>query len=135
MSVEFSLEYDDLKAFEEAVKAYPGNAEKKINKYLHGKGYSIFEKAIKNAMPVSGRTWKGKKNAAKTSNSIEDKNKDDNLSVTLHPPTRYNYLYFPNDGTNTERHIGNQRFFERGVEQESNQAINDMLDLLKFEKE
>lgn len=130
----FEVDYSGLDNLEQAIKEYPDNAEKKINQYLHGKGYSTFEKAIQNAMPVSGRRWEGKRPQAKGSKSLQDKDKGSNLEVTIRATNAYNYLYFPNDGSNTLHHFGNQQFFERGVEQETDTVVNDMLDLLQFEK-
>lgn len=134
MSATFDVEYEEITDLEKAIKDYPGDAEEKINTYLHGEGYETFAKAIQNAMPVSGRNWKGKAAPAKHAKSLQDKYKDENLAVTVRATNKYNYLYFPNDGENTVRHVGNQRFFERGVEQEADNAVNDMLDLLKFEE-
>lgn len=128
------ITFDELDNLEQAIKDYGGDSEKQINTYLHGKGYDSFEKAIKNAMPSSGRKWKGKPSPARRSNSVRDKEKNENLAVTISAKKPYGYLYFPNDGSSTVHHFGNQQFFERGVEQETDNAINDMLDLLKFEK-
>ncbi|MCI8507558.1 MAG: hypothetical protein HFJ06_03185 [Lachnospiraceae bacterium] len=132
MNTSFGVNYKDFENLEQAVKDYQGDSEQKLNEYLHGRGYSTFEKAIRNGIPVSGRKWKGKKKAAKTAKSLQDKDKDENLAVTVRAATAYNYLYFPNDGSNTIHHYGNQRFFEAGVEKETEHAVNDMLDLLKF---
>lgn len=121
-----------VQKLEDTIKEYQEGAEEKINQYLHGKGYSMFDRAIHNAMPVSGRKWKGKKAAAKDAKSLQDKNKSDNLSVTIRAKTAYGYLYFPNDGSNTERHFGNQQFFQKGVEEKADEAVNDMIDVLKF---
>lgn len=128
------ISFDDLDNLEQAMKEYEGDSEKQITTYLHGKGYSSFEKAIKNAMPESGKHWKRKAAPARRSNSIRDMDESENLAVTISSAKRYQYLYFPNDGSNTNHHFGNQQFFERGVEQETDNAINDMLELLQFEK-
>ncbi len=130
MSKTYNLDYEGVKQLEDAIKNYQEHAEEKITQYLHGKGYERFEKAIKNAMPESGRKWKKKKRAAKTAASLQDKNKSENLAVTIGAKTAYGYLYFPNDGSNTIHHHGNQRFFEKGVEAEKQEAANDMIELL-----
>lgn len=93
----------------------------------------MFEKAIHNAMPESGRKWRRKKAAAKKANSLQDKNKAENLAVTIRAKTTYGYLYFPDDGSNTLHHYGNQRFFESGIEQKETEAVNDMIELLMLE--
>ncbi len=126
------VDYGEWEALEEAMKAYEGDVEKKVNGYLHGKGYEAFEKAIRNAMPQSDR--KGKTRHAKTSKSIQDKYPSANLTLTIASKKPFGYLYFPNDGSNTKHHYGNQQFFERGVEQKTNQVIEDMVELLQFEE-
>lgn len=133
MSVTFDVEKKSHDMLIETIQKFQEDAEVKITEYLHGKGYEKFEKAIHNAMPASGRKWKGKIAPAKTSKSIQDKNKDENLAVTLRSTTRYGYLYFPDDGSNTRSHIGGQDFFKRGVENETTDAINEMIDLLMKE--
>lgn len=126
------VDYKKWEEFEEALKDYGGEVEVKINGYLHGKGYDTFERAIRNAIPVSGRSWKGKKSSAKSSNSIRDKEPSSNLSVTISTKKPFHYLYFPDDGSTTQHHFGNQQFFEKGVEQQTNHAIEDMVELLQF---
>lgn len=132
MSTQFILDDHQAEQLEETIKQYQEGAEGKINKYLHGKGYEAFEKSIYNAMPESGRKWRGKKKAARTAKSLQDKNKGEKLAVTIKAATAYGYLYFPNDGSNTEKHNGNQQFFEKGVEAKTEEAINDMIELLKM---
>jgi hypothetical protein len=133
MSVTFDVDVSKVEQLTEAIKQFQDEAETKINTYLHGEGYRRFEQAIHNAMPVSGRSWNGKRAAAKTSRSVQDKDKGENLAVTLHSTTVYGYLYFPDDGSNTKHHYGGQHFFEKGVENETTQAINDMIDILMKE--
>lgn len=132
MSITYAIEDDQLTELEATIKQYQEGAEDTINRYLHGTGYSRFEAAIRNAMPESGRKWRGKKTAAKKANSLQDKNKNENLAVTIKARQAYGYLYFPDDGYNTINHFGNQRFFEKGVESETETAVNDMIELLTF---
>lgn len=133
MSETFDLDVSKMEQLTKTIKQFQAEAETKINTYLHGEGYRRFEQAIHNAMPVSGRNWNGKKAPAKTSHSIQDKDKEENLAVTLRSTTVYGYLYFPDDGSNTKNHYGGQHFFEQGVENETTQAINDMIELLMKE--
>jgi predicted small lipoprotein YifL len=46
------------------------------------------------------------------------------LSVTIAARGRYGYLYFPDDGTNTKRHAGNQQFMMRGAENATAQIVD-----------
>lgn len=104
-------EFDDL---QQAMKNFQGNTEETINDVLHNEAGELIKDAIKLLMPESGKTWKGKKKAAKHANSLTTKK--ENLAVTVKTTNSYHYLYFPDDGTTTRRHVGNQEFFRRGGE-------------------
>lgn len=113
------MEFDEL---HEAMKNFQGNTEEVINEVLHDEGGELIEDAVKRLMPVSGKHWKGKKGAAKTSNSLQIVG--ENLAVTVKTRKAYQYLYFPDDGTSTRRHAGNQQFFLRGGESQKDEIIN-----------
>lgn len=112
-------EYDRLI---EAIKNYEGDAESIVNDALHNEGGALIEEEIMRLMPFSGRDWKGKKKAAKHAKSLQQF--EGNLSVTIATKTAYNYLYFPDDGTNTQKHIGNQQFFKRGAENKQSEIVD-----------
>ena len=118
----------------QAIKEFSGSVEDAINDVLHNEIGDLAQTEIKRLMPVSGKNWNGKKAAAKTSNSL--RNLNENLSVTVRTQKAYQYLYFPDDGTNTRRHIGNQRFFARGGENIQGEIIDRCKDKLinNFEK-
>lgn len=105
-----------------AIKEFSGSVEDTINDVLHNEIGDLAQTEIKRLMPVSNKHWKGKKPAAKTSNSL--RNLNENLSVTVRTQKAYQYLYFADDGTNTRRHIGNQRFFARGGENIQGEIID-----------
>ena len=114
----------DAEAFnrlEEAMKGYQGNVENKINEVLWNEGGVMIEEAIMQLLPFSGRNWKGKKPAAKSSKPfVQGKG---NLSVTVKTKKDYGYLYFPDDGSNTRKHAGNQQFMLGGAENEQEEII------------
>lgn len=110
----FDLDVHEMDALHQAMKNFQGNTEEIINDVLHNEAGELIQDAIKRLMPVSGKTWNGKKKAAKHANSMMNVN--ENLALTVKSKTAYNYLYFPDDGTNTRRHAGNQQFFKRGGE-------------------
>ena len=118
----FKLDVGKIDKLEKAIKEYQGNAEESINEILHQEASPLFQEAITRLMPVSGRKWKGKKGAAKSSKSLKDI--QGNLSITITTTKNYAYLYFPNDGTNTRRHAGNKQFFHQGVEDQQEEIIN-----------
>lgn len=114
MGVEFKLNTSEIERLQKAMEEYLGNVEEVINSVLHGEGGTLIQDSIRNLIPVSGATWKGKKGAAKTSPSL--KNINENLAVTTTTAKDYSYLYFPDDGTTTRRHVGDQQFFAKGGE-------------------
>lgn len=102
----------EIVQLQERLKEFEGNAEAVINDVLHNFAGDRAQEEIRRLMPFSGKTWAGKRSPAKMSKSMMNVNQ--NLSVTVKTSKNYQYLYFPNDGTNTQRHIGNQQFFEKG---------------------
>ena len=110
------MEFDDL---QQAMKDFQGNTEEVINDVLHNEAGPLVEDAIQRLMPVSGKNWRGKKKAAKTANSLKSVN--ENLAVTIKTTKAYQYLYFPDDGSSTRRHAGNQQFFKRGGESQTDE--------------
>lgn len=121
MSV-FRLNSQDFERLEEAMKNFQGNTENAINEVLHNEGGQLIHDEIKRLMPMSGKQWKGKKAPAKTSNSLQIVG--GNLSVTVTTKKAYQYLYFPDDGSNTRRHAGNQQFFLNSGENQKEQIMN-----------
>lgn len=113
-------EFDKL---QKAMKEFEGNVETTINDVLHNQAGELIQDSVRRLIPVSGRTWKGKKAPAKTAKSSL-KQVNENLAVTIKNSKNYQYLYFPNDGTSTKRHAGNKQFFEKGGEAVQEEIIN-----------
>ena len=113
---------EDVARLEEAMRNFQGNTEATINDVLHGEGGQLIHDEIKRLMPMSGKRWKGKKAPAKSSNSLQIVG--GNLSVTVKAKKAYQYLYFPDDGSNTRRHAGNQQFFLNSGENQKEQIMN-----------
>lgn len=119
---------------QEAMKAYQGEVEPTINEVLHNQGGELISESVRRLIPVSGKHWRGKAPAAKSGKSLQNVN--ENLAVTVKNSKRYGYLYFPNDGSNTRRHVGNQQFFEKGGEAVRDEIIERCITALtnKFEE-
>ena len=111
-SSSLKIEIADIEKLQSAMQAYEGNVEEAINDVLHNQGGELIQESIRKIIPVSGKSWKGKAPAAKTGNSLQSVNT--NLAVLVTTTNKYQYLYFPDDGKNTRRHVGNQKFFEKG---------------------
>lgn len=109
-----------------AVKNFPQNAEEAINDVFHNEAPPLVSDSIKRLIPESGRTWKGKATAARTAKSSVTERKDErgNLAFAVGTTAKYHYLYFPDDGENTRRHVGDQHFFQRGGEAKQSEIVD-----------
>lgn len=128
------INISEIEKLTQAIQNFPGNAEEAINAVLHNEGGQLIQDAIRPLIPVSGKNWRGKRAPARTSNSLRSTN--ENLAVWVRSAKSYQYLYFPDDGTNTRRHVGNQQFFLRGAEATTEEIIDRCVGSLisKFEK-
>lgn len=114
-----AIDYSEIDRLQQAIQDYQGNTEETINDVLHNYAGDRAQEDIYRLMPVSDKK-KGKH--AKHSKSLS--NVTGNLSVTVTAKGKWHYLYFPDDGTNTRNHIGNQQFFKRGGES----AMDDIVE-------
>ena len=108
-----------------AIEKFPGNAEKVINETLHGQGAELIQERIQKYMPVSDKKKGAHAVDAKSLTPVGT-----NLAVTVKSTNRFHYLYFPDDGTNTRRHVGNQQFFLRGAEDVSGEIVDILTEKL-----
>ena len=124
MSDWFTLDATEFDRLQEAIDQYAGRAGVLIDDVLHGEGAELIKQRIAPLLPVSGRRWAGK--GAPASAVMPGKFSQDNgtLSVTIAARGKYHYLYFPDDGSNTKRHAGNQQFMMRGAEDASGDVID-----------
>ena len=118
----FEMDSKEVDRLFGAIQQFPGNAEEAINEVFHNDAPQMVAEEIKRLMPVSGKMWKGKKPAAKTANSLTDEK--ENLAFAVKTKGDYHYLYFPDDGTNTRRHAGDQQFFNRGGENKQSEIVD-----------
>lgn len=101
-------------------------AESVISEYLWEQGGKLIKESIHKILPVSGRkAWNGKKAAAKSTDPFTEDH--ENLSVTVKAKGYYHYLYFPDDGSNTVHHYGNQQFMYSGAENVSEEIGNEIV--------
>lgn len=137
-SAEYTLDDTDYDRIMEAIsKLADGSmAEKIINETLLDSGQKLIKEKIMNFLPESGRTWNRKALAAKSTEPFTHI-QEENLSVTVRTKNIYHYLYFPDDGSNTMRHEGNQRFMQRGGDEAATKIVDDIIEKLlkKFEEE
>lgn len=124
MSATFSLDASALDSIAHRLQETGGDVEDAINEVLHGQAGRLIADRISSLIHPSGRTFKGHSASAAASDwprfGIAE-----NLAVEVGTKARFGYLYFPDDGSNTKRHVGDQRFMERGAEA----AAGDITDL------
>ena len=118
----FSVDYTDMEQLGQAIADYAGNAENVINTILHEQSFAPLTESIIGLIHPSGRTWKGKRASAKAVQPFSQKN--GNLSIEIKSKKAYRYLYFPDDGSDTKNHYGDQQFMLRGVQEISDQIID-----------
>lgn len=123
MSSNLRIDVSGFERLQQAMKDFQGNTEETINEVLHKEASPLIQDAIRNLMPRSNvKGWKGKLPHAKDSKSLTDE--QGNLYVTVKSAKKYGYLYFPDDGTNTKHHVGNQQFFLHGAESQQDEIID-----------
>lgn len=118
-----AAEFDRLT---EAMQAYEGDTENRINKVLHDEAGKLISDGIQRLLPVSGRKpWGGTKPKKRAARNTQPFTQDNgNLSVTVRTKYNYHYLYFPDDGSNTKRHVGNLHFMNRGAESKEREIVD-----------
>ena len=128
-TAKFEVDAKEIDRLHQALKNFPGSAEAIINDIFHDDGATLIKDEVRRLMPVSGKTWKGKPAAAKDGNSLTEKK--GNLFIEVTTTSKYHYLYFPDDGTNTRHHVGEQHFFKRGGEAQETEIINRCLYMIR----
>ena len=124
-----SMDYSEIAELSEAAARFGDGAEDAVSDVLHSEaGAAIYER-INPLIHQSGRRFKGHTaSAARADWPRYDT--DEALAVTVGAKARWRYLYFPDDGSATARHAGNQRFFERGAEQAAPEIARRCVDRL-----
>lgn len=126
--VKFKIDTSKSADLENALKNSNKNMEGKINEFLHGKGSKAFIQSIIGFMPRSNRN----KTHARDSNSLKSVNI--NLGVEIISKKNFNYLVFPDDGVGKNNKVA-QNFSSRGVDKESTNILNKVLEIVVNELE
>lgn len=117
----------DVSSFTEFVSEFNRKVENGpaiITDYLASEGAEVIKKNIMPLIPVSDR----KKVHAAYSQPFTSSG--ERLAVNIHARGKWHYLYFPDDGSNTKKHVGDQQFMLRGAEASVNEIINSLEDRL-----
>lgn len=128
----FRLDASEFTRLAEWATKIPEKSEEAINRALHsGDAAQTLQDEIDERISPSGRSWKGKSGSAKGAAWARWDN--ENLAVIVRTRPKYHYLYFPDDGTTTRRHIGQQMFFERGGKMAAPKIIDMCINEIKKE--
>ena len=120
-----SIDAEKLRPLELTIKAVGDGAEDSINEVLHGFGVQTVEDNIQRLIHPSGRSWRGK--PAPASRGKPFAAEELNLGFIVRARGAYGYLYFPDDGTSTRRHAGDQQFMLRGAEASQDEIVERCL--------
>lgn len=130
-----SIDASEVERLQQAMKDFQGDTEETINDVLHNYAGDRAQEDIYRLMPVSE---KKKGRHAKHSKAL--RNVHGNLSETVATAGKFHYLYFPDDGTNTRRHVGYKgvprEFFAEGGEAAQDDIVERCITKLtnNFEK-
>ena len=114
MSTQLNIESEEFEKLAQSMEQYGQGASDVVSKVIHESGDSI-KQHIDPLIHASGRRFKGHTSSAKGS-AWQRYDTGEPLAITVRTVSRRNYLYFPDDGSNTKHHFGNQRFMLRGAE-------------------
>lgn len=119
------LDASEADRLNEAMQRFEGASGEIVDEVLHGEGAELIKDSIARLIPSSGRKpWRGKGRSAKAAMPGAFSQDNAQLSVTIAARGKYHYLYFPDDGSNTKKHHGNQQFMQRGAEEVSERIID-----------
>ena len=134
----FNLEDKDngITELHQKLKMLPQTGEKIITDTLHNEGAEMIKKGIDALLPRSGRKRKSPRPASSNPRAIMmRKDQSKNLNVVVGTTYSYHYLYFPDDGSNTRKHHGNQHFMLKGAESQSEKVLETCINNLMKEIE
>ncbi|MCD8190168.1 MAG: hypothetical protein LUD78_08145 [Clostridiales bacterium] len=132
------VDLSGMERLQEKLDNYGSEAQVVVAKYLATEALDQVGPAISRLLPVSGRTFAGHQLGARaagyravfmTAGASVD-------GVTIRSAPEWGYLYFPDDGKNTKRHRGNQKFMVRGAQTAAPDIANEICTRLvqKFEE-
>lgn len=114
MSGTLDLEADQFDGLMASMRKFGEGAADIVSDVIHSSGDEI-KREIDDLIHPSGRTFKGHTSSAKGA-SWQRYDTSEALAITVAATSSRRYLYFPDDGSSTERHYGDQQFMRRGAE-------------------
>lgn len=110
----FSLDDGDFERLLESMQRFGEGAAEVVNTVIHESGDEIYRE-IDPLIHPSGRTFRGHTSSARGAH-WQRYDTSESMAITVGTVASRHYLYFPDDGSNTKRHYGNQQFMLRGAE-------------------
>jgi len=133
LTVQFSLEYDQIRILEEKMKQLPDKMEPVVNETLHGFGITTAIEEITKLIPVSSRKGR-KRNKTHARTSLWSRSLKENLGFKIiskggaaKNKGSFSYLVFPNEGRGSHNPL-EQRFAERGMNAATPKILNKLND-------
>lgn len=123
-TAKYRVDAEGLENISEAMEKYGAGAGQIVDGVLQGEGAMLIKGEIAKLLPRSGRKWKKKGAPAAVAMPAAFTQQNSPLAVTISARGKYGYLYYPDDGSNTRRHAGNQQFMRRGAEAATERIID-----------
>lgn len=128
MSAVLSIEDVEFSRLMDSMKDYGAGAAEVVSDVVHSSGEDIYRE-IDPLIHPSGRTFKGHTSSAKGA-SWQRYDTSEALAITVASTASRRYLYFPDDGSTTEHHFGDQQFMRRGAEAAAPRILEKGIDAL-----
>lgn len=119
----WGIEFHDVEALWELMQKLGAGSGQIVDEVLQNEGREEIEKRIARLIPRSGRRWKKKAQPAANAMPASFAHFAGEGYVEIVGRGKYGYLYFPDDGSNTRKHAGNQQFMRRGAEAASGRVV------------
>lgn len=134
MSGTLAIEGEDFERLLTEIQRYGEGAADTVTEVVHESGDLIYDE-IDPLINPSGRTFRGHSSGAKGT-SWQRYDKSEALAITVSTVSSRHYLYFPDDGSSTKRHYGDQQFMLKGAASAAPAILDKGIDALvrKFER-
>ena len=120
----WGIEFSDIDALHDMMLKFGAGSGQIVDKVLQNEGREEIERRIALLIPRSGRKWAGKARAAADAMPASFTHFAGQGYVEIVGRGKYGYLYFPDDGSNTRKHAGNQQFMFRGATAATNRVVD-----------
>lgn len=109
-----SLDDGGFERLVESMQRFGEGAADVVSDVVHESGDEIYRE-IDPLIHPSGRTFRGHTSSARGS-KWQRYDTSEPMAITVSTVSSRHYLYFPDDGSNTKKHYGDQQFMLRGAE-------------------